>query len=113
MLSFWSQKLSQLIAAHMTEKTPHSKFGKNYYLNSKKHQSSEILKISSSFFALVGGIVLASNTEISGYGFILLAMSSSQMLIANLQVRDRTMILYAGSVFIFVDCLGVYRWLLS
>jgi hypothetical protein len=97
----------------MAKKIPIHKLSNNHYLNSRQHKSSEILKISSSFFALIGGIFLASNTEISGYGFILLAMSSSQMLIANLQTRDKTMILYAGSVFLFVDCLGVYRWLLS
>ncbi|AFY99842.1 hypothetical protein [Calothrix sp. PCC 6303] len=97
----------------MAKKNPIRKFGNNYHLNIRQHKSSEILKISSSFFALLGGILLASNTEISAYGFILLAMSSSQMLIANLQIQDKTMILYAGSVFLFVDCLGVYRWLLS
>jgi hypothetical protein len=97
----------------MREKIHNSKFSNNYYLNRKQQQISQILKISSSFFALVGGILLASNTAISSYGFILLAMSSSQMLIANLQTRDKVMILYSGSVFIFVDCLGVYRWLLS
>jgi hypothetical protein len=85
----------------------------NYYPKSKKNKLSETLKISSSFFAVIGGILLASNTQISGYGFIFLAMSSSQMLIASLQTIDKTMILYAGSVFIFVDCFGVYRWLLS
>jgi hypothetical protein len=82
-------------------------------LKSKKYQLSEKLKLSSSFFALIGGILLASNTKISGYGFIFLAMSSSQMLIASWQITDKTMILYSASVFIFVDCLGVYRWLLS
>ncbi|WP_071191786.1 hypothetical protein [Trichormus sp. NMC-1] len=97
----------------MAKKIPSYKFSKNSYFKYTKHQSSEILKISSSFFALIGGVILASNTEISGYGFILLAMSSSQMLIANLQTGDKIMILYASSVFIFVDCLGVYRWLLN
>ncbi len=78
-----------------------------------KNDLSEKLKISSSFFALIGGTLLASNTPSSGYGFIFLAMSSSQMLIANLQIKDKVMILYSASVFIFVDCLGVYRWLLN
>ncbi|MBW4511151.1 MAG: hypothetical protein KME64_32245 [Scytonematopsis contorta HA4267-MV1] len=88
-----------------------------YKANRKKEKQratiSKFLKISSSFFALLGGILLASNTAMSGYGFIFLAMSSGQMLIASLQSQDKIMILYSASVFTFVDCLGVYRWLLS
>jgi hypothetical protein len=74
---------------------------------------SSALKWSSSFFAVLGGVILAANIPISGYGFIFLAMSSGQLLISSLLQRDRQMIVYAGAVFMFVDCLGVYRWLLS
>ena len=85
-------------------------------------QSNQINKLSSkirflkwsvSFCALIGGMLLASNSEISKYGFILLAMSSGQLLIVNIASRDRSMIFYAASLFIFVDCLGIYRWLLT
>jgi hypothetical protein len=72
-----------------------------------------MLKLSSSACALTGGILLASHTASSGYGFIFLAMSSGQLLLASLQERDRTMILYAASLFVFVNCLGIYRWVLS
>lgn len=75
--------------------------------------SSRSLKLSSSACALTGGILLASNTSISGYGFIFLALSSGQLLLASLQDRDSSMIFYAASLFIFVDCLGVYRWVLT
>jgi hypothetical protein len=75
--------------------------------------SSKSLKLSSSYCALSGGILLASNTPMSGYGFIFLAMSSGQLLLASLQDRDSSMIFYAASLFIFVDCLGVYRWVLT
>jgi hypothetical protein len=71
------------------------------------------LKWSSSTCALIGGILLASKISISGYGFIFLAMSSSQLLIASILLKDKSMIFYSASVFIFVDCLGVYRWVLS
>lgn len=71
------------------------------------------IKLSSIFFAITGGILLAANISISGNGFIFLAMSSSQMLFVNILKKDKSMILYSGSVFIFVDCLGVYRWLLA
>jgi len=72
-----------------------------------------LLKASSSLCALMGGILLASKLPVSGYGFVFLAMSSSQLLIASLREKNTSMIVYAGSVFLFVDCLGVYRWLLA
>jgi len=72
----------------------------------------QVLKWTSSFCALVGGILLASKVAISGYGFILLALSSGQMLLVNILLRDKTMIFYFASVFLFVDCLGIYRWIL-
>ncbi len=71
------------------------------------------LKWASCFFAITGGVLLAANTSVSGYGFIFLAMSSSHMLLASWLSNDKSMIFYAGSLFIFVDCLGVYRWVLS
>ncbi|MBE9232398.1 hypothetical protein IQ231_12105 [Cuspidothrix issatschenkoi LEGE 03284] len=79
----------------------------------KKLSISLILKLSSSLCALCGGVLLASKTIISGYGFIFLAMSSSQLLVASILLKDKVMILYAASVFIFVDCFGLYRWLLN
>lgn len=69
------------------------------------------LKWSSSSFAVTGGVLLASKTTLSGYGFIFLALSSSQMLLASVLLNDRSMIFYSASLFLFVDCLGVYRWL--
>jgi hypothetical protein len=78
-----------------------------------KKKITKILKFSSIFCALLGGILLASNIPTSGYGFIFLALSSGQLLLASLQDKDTTSILYAASVFVFVDCLGVYRWILN
>lgn len=57
--------------------------------------------------------MLASNTEISRYGFILLALSSSQMLASSTMVRNKSLMVYSASIFIFVDCLGIYRWVLQ
>jgi hypothetical protein len=71
------------------------------------------LQWSSSFFAVVGGVILAANVPISGYGFIFLALSSGQMLISSLWQHNHQMIVYSAAVFIFVDCLGVYRWVLQ
>lgn len=74
---------------------------------------SNSLRWSSSICALIGGIILASKTDMSGYGFIALAISSSQMLVASVLTKDQVMILYSGALFVFVDCMGIYRWLLS
>jgi hypothetical protein len=71
------------------------------------------LKLTSSACAVVGGVLLAANIDISKYGFILLAMSSSQMLVASLLTHDRPMIIYAASLFLFVDSLGIYRWVIQ
>jgi hypothetical protein len=81
-------------------------------LTGRKSAWIERLKWSSSFFAILGGVLLATKTDVSGYGFIFLAMSSSQMLVSSYLAADRSMICYSGAIFVFVDCLGVYRWLL-
>jgi hypothetical protein len=78
-----------------------------------KKQVVNLLKYSSIFCALLGGILLASNISNSGYGFIFLALSSGQLFVASIQNKDTSTVLYAASVFIFVDCLGVYRWVLN
>jgi hypothetical protein len=71
------------------------------------------LKSSSSICAIAGGVLLAAKVDLSGYGFILLALSSSQMLLASILRKDQSMIFYSASLFLFVDCLGVYRWVFS
>jgi hypothetical protein len=71
------------------------------------------MKLSSSAFAILGGVMLASNTNVSSYGFVFLAISSCTMLLANFLLGNRSMIVYAGSLFLFVDCLGIYRWVLK
>lgn len=79
----------------------------------KRDFFSKTLRYSSIFCALVGGILLASKVSFSGYGFIFLALSSSQLLMASIQEKDANTMLYAASVFVFVDCYGVYRWILN
>lgn len=81
--------------------------------SSSQKKAAKYLKLSSSFFAVLGGVLLASNTSASGYGFIFLGLSSSQMILASLKDKDRSMMIYAMSLFFFVDCMGIYRWLLS
>lgn len=75
---------------------------------------SKLLQLSSSACAVAGGVILAANLpNISKYGFIFLALSSSQMLAASLRKKDKIMIVYSGSLFCFVDCLGIYRWIFN
>lgn len=71
------------------------------------------LKISSSLFAILGGLLLALNTKISGYGFIFLALSSGQLVLSSFQGKDKILLFYSLSLFLCVDCVGIYRWLLS
>lgn len=76
-------------------------------------QFAKVIRWSSCTCATTGGIILASNTELSGFGFILLALSSGQMLLSSLILGDKFVACYSGLVFVFVDCFGVYRWLLT
>ncbi|MGD1865344.1 MAG: hypothetical protein ACFB0D_12380 [Phormidesmis sp.] len=69
------------------------------------------LKYSSTVCVVAGGILLAANVPTSRFGFIFLALSSAQLLLASLAESDRTTTFYAVSLFICVDCLGIYRWI--
>jgi hypothetical protein len=71
------------------------------------------LKIISSSFALMGGILLANNIPISKYGFIFLAISSSTMCISSYLSKDYFLCLYSSILFFFVDLLGVYNWIVK
>lgn len=64
---------------------------------SRSEKISRYLKRSSSICALVGGMLLAANIAASGYGFLVLFLSSSQLLLASLRDRDREMIIYSSS----------------
>ncbi|MGB7415681.1 MAG: hypothetical protein WA902_15860 [Thermosynechococcaceae cyanobacterium] len=95
-------------------KSTSSKSTSSKNASSKNNKSvSKYLKLSSSFFAILGGVLLASNTSISGYGFLFLSLSSGQLFLASLSEKDKIMLLYSSSLFCFVDCMGIYRWLLS
>jgi hypothetical protein len=78
-----------------------------------KPQVTQFFKWSSCLCTVVGGVLLASKTGLSPYGFLFLAMGSSQMVAATYLMRDRALFAYSVAVFLFVDCFGIYRWLLS
>jgi hypothetical protein len=83
-------------------------------LSASEDRLAKTLQLTSSACAVTGGVMLAANLpEISKYGFIFLALSSSQMLVASLRTKDTPMIIYSGSLFFFVDSLGIYRWIIK
>jgi hypothetical protein len=87
---------------------------KNHYSNNTNlTKLANILRWSSSLFAVGGGFLLALNLKISAYGFIFLACSSFQLLISSIIHKDKSLFIYAVSVFTCTDMLGVYRWLLK
>jgi hypothetical protein len=71
----------------------------------------QFLKWSSCVCTVLGGVLLASKTNLSPYGFLFLAMGSSQMVATTYLMRDRALFVYSVCVFLFVDCFGIYRWL--
>ena len=79
----------------------------------KRHSLASFLKHSSILFTIAGGILLALNIDTSRYGFLLLAGGSSQLILASLLCGDRSLIAYSLSLFLCVDCLGVWRWVLN
>ena len=78
-----------------------------------KNNKINTLKIVSSTLALIGGILLANNIEISKYGFIFLAISSSSMSFAGYLSKDNYLLIYSLVIFLFVDCLGVFNWVIK
>ena len=85
--------------------------GLSNLLSTKPH--AKFLKNSSSLFAVIGGFILAMKFSISSYGFIFLACSSFQLFLSSCIEKDKSLIIYSASLFICVDSLGIYRWLLK
>ena len=77
----------------------------------KKNSLIQRLRWISSVSGLTGGIIVASNTEISRYGYIFLALSSLSLGISSYLDRDTSLIVYSASLFIFCDLFGLYCWL--
>jgi len=61
---------------------------------------------------LVGALVLALNLPISGWGWVLFAVSSSAWTAAGLMMREPSLVLLQGG-FLAVDLIGVWRWLID
>ena len=61
---------------------------------------------------VLGALVLALNIPVSGWGWVLFTISSVSWTIAGLGLRDMSLVVLQGT-FIFVDVLGVWRWLIA
>ena len=61
---------------------------------------------------LVGAAILALNIPISGWGWVLFALSSVSWTTAGLTMRDWSLALLQGG-FLIVDLVGVWRWLIA
>lgn len=84
-----------------------------YDMKPQKKNLGEIFKWVSSLFGILGGFMLAVNLEFSPYGFIFLAGSSFSMLISSCINRDKGLIFYSLSIFLGVDLVGIYRWIIQ
>ena len=61
---------------------------------------------------LVGAAILALNIPISGWGWVLFALSSVSWTAAALMMREWSLAMLQGG-FLAVDLVGIWRWLLA
>jgi uncharacterized oligopeptide transporter (OPT) family protein len=60
---------------------------------------------------LVAGVMVASNTVITGWGFVVFTISSIAWILTGWLLPDRSL-LTLNSDLLLVNLLGIYRWLL-
>lgn len=61
---------------------------------------------------IVGAGILALNIPISGWGWVLFALSSVSWTAAGLMMREWSLALLQGG-FLVVDLVGIWRWLIA
>ncbi len=69
-----------------------------------------MLKWSGTITGLAGAALLALNIPISGWGWVLFAVSALAWTIAGLVMREYSLVMLQGG-FLAVDLIGIYRWL--
>jgi uncharacterized oligopeptide transporter (OPT) family protein len=60
---------------------------------------------------LIAGVMVASNTSVTGWGFVLFTASSMAWILTGYLLPDRSL-LTLNSGLLLVNLLGIYRWLL-
>jgi len=70
-----------------------------------------LIKWTGTLLAIAGALVVSMDTIFSGYGFIIFAVSSLLWLSAGWMMQEMSIVLL-NSVFILIDGVGIYRWLI-
>ena len=70
-----------------------------------------MLKWSGTITGIAGAALLAFNIPISGWGWVLFAVSALAWPTAGLVMRENSLVMLQGG-FLAVDLIGIYRWLL-
>jgi len=60
---------------------------------------------------VAGAAILALNIPISGWGWVLFAISAFAWTVAGLAQRDASLVVLQGA-FLLVDLIGIWRWLI-
>lgn len=69
------------------------------------------LKWTGTSTGIVGAIWVALNIATSGWGFVFFAVSASSWAAAGWLMREPSLVLL-NSVFLAINILGIYRWLI-
>jgi len=72
----------------------------------------DILQYSGAFFGIVGGIMVASNTKYTKYGFIYSTIASLILSLWCFYSREWGYFVL-NLVYLSIDTFGVYRWLFA
>lgn len=78
----------------------------------RQAQISKKIKIFGTTCLVLGGLLVASNTSISKYGFLFLASSSSSMALASFLSAEQWNGRFFVLTFLIVDCFGIFNWLI-
>lgn len=107
------EEIRSLLEINLQELEKNQHFSMKPKRNSNKYNLGEIFKWASSMLGILGGFLLALNLKVSPYGFLILATSSFSMLVSSCINKDKGLIFYSLSIFLFVDLLGIYRWIIN
>jgi len=63
------------------------------------------------FTGVAGALILALNIPVSGWGWVLFAVSAAAWTAAGFAIRDYSLVVLQGA-FLVVDLIGIWRWLI-
>lgn len=68
------------------------------------------LKWTGTVTGIAGALILALNLPLSGWGWVLFAISALAWTIAGIVLKELSLVLLQAG-FLVVDMIGIYRWL--